>query len=69
LVLGGTEEDNTENKTNQNIEDQLDDDEAPDDHGTIEKHDDDDFSSTRQGAPFPFSDHATARIRTVKCRR
>ena len=49
---------------NQNV---IGDDKAPDD-GTIENHDGDNIGSMKQGASFLFSDHARARITTVKCR-
>ena len=50
--------------SNQNVEDQLDnDDEAIENHGDV------DSSANKQGAYFPFSDSARARIRRVKCQR
>ncbi|KAF8806977.1 Metallo-dependent phosphatase [Phlegmacium glaucopus] len=53
LVIGGTED-----KPRRNV----------DDYAAIENHGDN-SSAMKQSPSFPFSDHARARIRTVKCQR
>ena len=64
MVIGGPK-----HKPNQSLEGGLD-----EDDGSIENHDEEfekdsgvDSSAIKQGASFPFSDKARARIRNVKC--
>lgn len=65
MVIGGNED-----KLNQTVEARLDEDDE-----SIENHDEEfendvdgvDSNAIKQGASFPFSDNARARIRRVKC--
>lgn len=64
MIIGGSK-----NNTIQDVEDELDEDDE-----SIENHDEEfekdyglDSNAIKQGASFPFSDNARARIRRVKC--